>query len=410
MPQRKHGEPTILVTDAGRGSAISIIRSLGRKGWNVIAADSDPHSPGFYSRYAQESLLYPAPQTAPHEFVRTLFQAARDKGIDLIIPVTDEVILPLSEAHAQFDGICRLALPEVAALEIVTNKLKTLELAMLLGVPVPGTCLVQTAQEACERVSELGWPVVLKPQISRLYRDQAAIEAFAVCYADNPERLVEQMRRFEGRCPVLLQEYTKGIGQGVELLMYQGRPLAAFQHKRLREVPVNGGASALRESVQLDPVLYDYAVRLLNALNWTGLAMVEFKVGQGGAKLMEINGRVWGSLPLAVHSGMDFPARLVGLIFYGPPETGALPESSYTVGVRARNLELEMVWIASVLRGKRRYPFLAMPSRRQGVAALMELLNPAYKFDILSLEDPRPGLAEILKIIVKFKRKLKETA
>ncbi len=407
MSQRIRGQPTILVTDAGRGSAISIIRSLGRKGWNVIAADSNSHSPGFYSRYAQGTLLYPAPQTAPHEFVATIFEAVQNRGVDLIIPVTDEVILPLAAAQAQLEGVCRLALPEAAALEIVTNKLKTLELAMLLKVPVPGTCLVHTTQEARTQGAVLGWPLVLKPQTSRLYRDQAAVEAFSVCYADSPERLVEQMQRFEGRCPVLLQEYTEGIGQGVELLMCQGQPLAVFQHKRLREVPINGGASAFRESARLDPLLYDYSVRLLRALNWTGLAMVEFKVGRSGAKLMEINGRVWGSLPLAVHSGMDFPARLVELLLYGPPKASTSPASDYVIGLRARTLELELIWIATVLRGKRRYPFLAIPSRWQGMLALMELLNPTYKFDILSLEDLRPGLAEILKIIGKFEQKLK---
>ena len=162
--------------------------------------------------------------------------------------------------------------------------------------------------------------------------------------------------------------------------------------------------------VPLDPALYDYAVRLLEALNWTGLAMVEFKVGQDGAKLMEINGRVWGSLPLAVCSGMDFPGRLAELYLYGPPNACVAPESGYTVGVRARNLELDMMWIASTLLGKRRYPFSAMPSRRQGVAALLGLLNPAYKFDILSLEDLRPGLAEIPKIARKFSNKLREAA
>jgi predicted ATP-grasp superfamily ATP-dependent carboligase len=399
-----------LVTDSSRGSAISIIRSLGRKGWRVIAADSDPRSLGFHSRYAHEQLLYPAPETSPRELVSTLFQAARDREIDLIIPVTDAVILPLSEARAQFEGICKLALPETAALEIVTNKLKTVELAERLGVPAPRTCLVHTVQESYEKGPALGWPVVLKPQVSRLYRDGAAIEAYSVCYATNPERLGEQMQRFEGRCPVLLQEYSSGTGYGVELLMHQGRPLAVFQHKRLREVPISGGASAFRESVPLDPVMYDYAVRLLEALNWTGLAMVEFKVGQDGAKLMEINGRVWGSLPLAVCSGMDFPGRLVELYLYGPPNAGVAPESGYTVGVRARNLELDMMWIASTLLGKQRYPFSAMPSRRQGVAALLGLLNPAYKFDILSLEDLRPGLAEIPKIARKFSSKLREAA
>ena len=69
-----------------------------------------------------------------------------------------------------------------------------------------------------------------------------------------------------------------------------------------------------------------------------------------------------------------------------------------------------MLWIASVLRGKRRHPFLAMPPRREGVAALLGLLNPVYKFDILSLEDPRPGLAEIVKIVGKLGGKIKEAA
>jgi predicted ATP-grasp superfamily ATP-dependent carboligase len=406
----KRSVPTILVTNAGLGSAIAIIRSLGRKGWRVIAADSNERSLGFRSRYAQERLRYPAPETAPREFVAALLDAARTRDVDLIIPVTDAAILPLSEARDQFAGICKLALPAADALAVVTNKLKTLDLAERLGVPAPRTSLVHTVQEALAQGDSLSWPVVLKPQASRLYREQAMIEAFTVCYAEDRAQLAEQMRRFEGRCPVLLQEYYRGVGLGVELLMHEGRPLAAFQHKRLREIPISGGASAFRESVPIDMELYRYSVRLLEALHWTGLAMVEFKVGPRGPQLMEINGRVWGSLPLAVRSGMDFPARLAELALYGPPSVDTIPVSRYRVGVRARNLELDMMWIASVLRGKRRYPFLTMPSRRQGMAALLDLLNPSYKFDILSLEDLRPGLAEIVKIVAKFRTKMKEAA
>jgi predicted ATP-grasp superfamily ATP-dependent carboligase len=398
-------KPTVLVTDASRGSAISIIRALGRKGWRVIAADTDAHSLGFRSRYTEDTLLYPAPERAPQACVAALLQAAQSKGVDLIIPVTDAVIIPLSEARAQFAGVCKLALPEASALEVVRDKLKTLELAEQVGVPVPRTALVDTVQEALAQSQAFSWPIVLKPRVSRMYRNQTAIEAYEVCYAENAAQLAEQMGRFEGRCPVLLQEYYVGVGQGVELLLHEGRPLAAFQHKRLREVPINGGASALRESVPLDPVMYDYAVRLMGALNWTGLAMVEFKVGAAGAKLMEINGRVWGSLPLAVLSGMDFPGRLAELYLNGQPPNGSLA-TDYQVGVRARNLELDVLWIAKVLHGKRRYPFLAMPSRRQGLGALVELFNPSYKFDILSLEDPRPGLAELPKIIGRLRGKL----
>src|SRR5262245_58464139 len=148
MSRVKGAIPTVLVTDAGRGSAISIIRSLGRKGYRVIAADTDARSPGFRSRYAAERLLYPAPERAPRELAATLLHAARERQVDLIIPVTDAAILPLSEARAEFEGVCAIAMPDPATLDIVTNKLKTLDLAKRVGVPAPRTALVETTREA----------------------------------------------------------------------------------------------------------------------------------------------------------------------------------------------------------------------------------------------------------------------
>ena len=103
--------------------------------------------------------------------------------------------------------------------------------------------------------------------------------------------------------------------------------------------------------------------------------MVEFKVGAAGPCLMEINGRVWGSLPLAVASGVDFPRRLAELILHGPPPPDTKPFTQYAVGTRSRNLELEMLWIAQVMRGRPRYPFLPFPSRTKGVIALVRMLD-----------------------------------
>lgn len=403
----KQSQPTILVTDTSRGSAIAIIRSLGRRGWRVIAADADPKSLGFRSRFVHGSFVYPKPESAPQAFIAALLAAVRQWQVDLIIPVTDAIILPLSAARAQFAGLCKLAIPEAGALAVAANKLKTVTLAEELGVPTPRTSLVQTVQEAVAKGEALGWPIVLKPQVSRLYREHS-IQAFEVSYAQTLDDLAKQMARYEGVCPVLLQEYYPGEGHGVELLMHEGRPLAAFQHKRLREVPLNGGASAFREAVALDPQLYEHAVRLLQALQWTGLAMVEFKVGQQGPRLMEINGRVWGSLPLAVRSGMDFPGRLAELYLEGPPAADHAPCQTYQVGTRARNLELDILWIAAVLNGKQRYPFLRIPKRQQAVRAIFELFHPAYKFDILSWDDPWPGLAEIAKISRKLYGKAKQ--
>jgi predicted ATP-grasp superfamily ATP-dependent carboligase len=396
----------ILVTDASRGSALAIIRSLGRRGWRVVAADEPGPSPGLRSRYAGERLVYPPPARAPGEFTAALASAARDMGVDLIIPVTDDALVPLSHARKRFEGLCKLAIPDAEALAVTADKLRTVELARRFDVPVPRTHLVGDADEAVAYAEKLEWPVVLKPRASRSYRNGVLRGGFRVAYAGNAEELRACMKGLEGRDDVLLQEYASGSGQGVELLLDRGHPLAAFQHERLREIPVHGGASALRRSVALAPDLYAKSVEMLSALSWTGLAMVEFKIAGGQAKLMEINGRVWGSLPLAVHSGMDFPARLADLMLGESSAADVAPETRYDLDVYSRNLELDLMWIVSVLWGRRRHPCLDPPRRREALAALFELANPRYKFDVFSLDDPAPALTEIVKIVRKFRSKL----
>jgi predicted ATP-grasp superfamily ATP-dependent carboligase/thymidylate kinase len=403
--QPRARQATVLVTDAGRGSAVSIIRSLGRRGMHVIAADSEARSPGFYSRYAAGRLRYPPPDESPGEMVEALLAAARTRRIDLIVPVTDETILPLAAARERFAGVCMLALPEPRALATSHDKMATVELAAELGIPAPRTELVSTVREALRAAPALGWPVVLKPRFSRIVRN-GRVERYEVSYADDEDALAEQMEGFEGRCDVLLQEYCAGEGHGVELLAHEGRTLAAFQHRRLREVPITGGASSFRESVPLEPVLFDYSARMLAALDWTGLAMVEFKLGEHGRRLMEVNGRIWGSLPLAVKSGMDFPAGLADVCLGRVPERDNPPDTSYAVGVRSRNLDLEVLWIGSTLRRPRRHSGVPALRRREAVAAAVRLLYPGDGFDVLTRDDPRPGLVELAKVPGKLRRKM----
>jgi predicted ATP-grasp superfamily ATP-dependent carboligase len=397
--------PRVLVTDAGHGSAIAVMRSLGRRGIAVIAADHDPRSPGFRSRYAAERVRYPDPADDPAGVVATLEREARRRSVDLIIPVTDGVLLPLAAARERFTGVAALAIPDPAALRIVVEKDATLDLARRVGVPVPASVPVRSVPEALRAAPDLGWPVVVKPVSSCRY-DDSGVRALKVSYADGPDALARQVAAVAPGGGAILQRYYAGEGHGVELLMDRGRPLAVFQHRRLHEVPISGGASALRESVPVDPLLRDYATRLLAAIEWTGLAMVEFRVGPDGPVLMEVNGRIWGSLPLAVKSGVDFPAALAAL-YLGRRMNGATPPAAPPpkIGVRSRNLRLELVWIASVLRTSRRYPFLEAPPRRAGALAALRLLSPRDGFDVLCREDPLPGVLDAGRAIRNVARK-----
>jgi predicted ATP-grasp superfamily ATP-dependent carboligase len=106
----------------------------------------------------------------------------------------------------------------------------------------------------------------------------------------------------------------------------------------LREKPLSGGVSVYRESIPLDESLVGPGTRLLDALDWQGVAMVECKraatgEGKGGRQIiMEVNGRFWGSLQLAIDAGVDFPDLLVRC---AAGET--VPETrSYRVGVGSR--------------------------------------------------------------------------
>jgi len=388
----------VLVTDAGRGSAVAFIRSLGRRGWDVTAADAHRWSAGWRSRYATHRLVYPDPVTDADAAVEAILETTRRRSIDLVLPITDDIGLPLSAARDRFDGVARLALPEPDALAIAHDKARTLELAVRVGVPIPPTIAIETADNAAAAVADLGWPVVIKPQTSREHRDGGTVDAFEVSYAADEATLRARVEALHGRTGVLLQRWQPGEGHGVELLTHQGRLLAAFQHRRIREVPVTGGASSLRESVALDPVLLDHASRLLAELAWTGLAMVEFRLTSAGPELMEINGRVWGSLPLAVRAGMDFPGRLADLLLDGPPPESTPPATDYRVGVRARNLRLDVAWIAGVATGRRRHPELPWPGRIRAAGAALSLLDPRIGDDLFVLDDMGPGLAQFAAI------------
>jgi len=398
-PSRRH----VLITDAGRGSAVAFIRSLGRRGWKVTAADHDPASAGFRSRYTTKRLLYPRPSEHPDAVVDAIRARVERDGIDLVVPITDELGLPLAEARDRFAGLTTLAIPEPEALAATHDKSATFAMAERLGIAVPATRVVEVGTDTADVGSELGFPVVVKPIASREVLADRTIRSNVVSYAADASGLRARLASLPAGTTVMLQRWVPGDGIGVELLMDHGRPLVAFEHRRLREFPPTGGASSLRESVALDADLHDQAVRMLSELGWTGLAMVEFRRGSDGVGyLMEINGRVWGSLPLAVRAGVDFPGHLADLLLDGAPGISAVArdtDTAYRRGVRARNLRLDIAWTGSVLSGRRRQRGMPWPSRRQAVGAMVGLLDPRIGDDLMSWSDPAPGLAQLGTIV-----------
>lgn len=391
------GSNTIIVTDANHGIALPFIRSLGRAGWKVIAASHDASGPGMQSRHARHRFVYPSAGQQPAAFAAAISSAARRYGAALVIPLSEATVIAMIEHGHSLPSACRAAVPNRETFEMVLDKRRTVDLAMGLGVPVPTTRVVHTAEEAAAQASGMRPPFILKPATPRL-RVSGSSRLGTVHARDVREVATQARRLLPDSDGVLLQEYVPGHGVGVNLLLRDGVPLLAFQHRRLRELPVFGGPSALRESVELDGRLYRDATALLGALRWTGLAMVEFRVQGDEYSLMEINGRAWGSIPLAVAAGVDFPAAVASLHLEALGSIEQLTPHRYKVGMRSRNLQLDVLWALSVLLRRPAHDVESWPPRREGLRALAQLLDPSIRFDVLSRDDPRPGAAEILHI------------
>jgi protein-tyrosine-phosphatase len=198
--------------------------------------------------------------------------------------------------------------------------------------------------------------------------------------------------------PVAVQEYVRGRGTGVELLLADGEPLLEFQHQRLHEPP-QGGAGPYRQSIPLTPELRNAALAFLGALRYTGVAMVEFKVDPQTKKwaFIEVNGRFWGSLPLAVAAGADFPLALFQFLVEGRRE---FPQR-YRVGLCCRNWRNDLWWLRTNMAAHRSNPTLhTIPLHRVGLEALNSVITFRERSDTFAWDDPGPALTE-LKLIAR---------
>jgi predicted ATP-grasp superfamily ATP-dependent carboligase len=276
-----------------------------------------------------------------------------------------------------------------------------MDLARRLGVPIPASLTVGSLPEALELSSELNFPLVIKPGRSRVRVDGRWLST-SVRYANDLAELKQILADLSPAAyPVLLQERIQGPGVGLFLCCDHGRPVAAFSHQRLREKPPSGGVSVLRESIPVDERTRDYAQRLLGELRWHGVAMVEFKrvARDGIPKLMEINGRFWGSLQLAIDAGVDFPALLIQML-----EGKTLPPvAGYRTGVRSRWFwgDVDALLMLLLKRAERdRLP----PAQRGRLRAMVEFLKwqgPDCHFEVLRLSDIKPWLLESWRWFVR---------
>lgn len=289
----------------------------------------------------------------------------------------------------------RITITPPEAMAVALDKDRTLALAAQLGIAAPRSVQVTDAAELDKASQALSMPLVLKPARS-IGADGSERRQLSVAYAFSPRELHDKAEHFLRFGPLLLQEYVGGVGVGIELIADRGEIVFAFQHLRLHEVPLTGGGSSLRKSVAVEPELLDASRKLMATLKWHGVAMVEFKwiPAERRLSLMEINGRFWGSLPLAIAAGADFPAMLYELYTQGKVNPRALARQD----VYCRKLSSDLYWHEMVLRRDGPPELVTFPSKGSMLRDALQVFSPRHYFDVQQWQDPKPGLVDLARI------------
>lgn len=368
--------------------AYPCLRSLHPRGIRTVVASEWEHTPVFSSKYCDEKIVTPSPYDDLLEYRDALLDIAARPDVRTILPVREEDVYLLSKYYEAFDEHVSLVVPPIETLHTVHDRLRLFEAATEAGVPVPRTRLLTEIDEWDHKsVVKSRYNVITAEyddDRSRSPSDSdkiSTIEYLQPGVTPDLNAICEEMRHVP-----IVQEFVPKKAEYMFAALYdRGEPLATFQHRQLRGNSYSGGGSVYRESVYV-PELEETARKLLDHLDWHGLACIEYieDANTGEFKLAEINPRIWQSLPLTVRANADFP------YYYWLQAMGEsdLIEPGYEVGVGSHFLYGELGYLLSVLREDA--PFADRPTFQ---AAVWDLVSSWYEhpqFDYLRLDDPKP--------------------
>jgi len=282
--------------------------------------------------------------------------------------------------------------------DALSDKENLFRQAKNLAIPMPVTLFSSdfTGRNALiSEAVEMGFPLVVKAAHSRA-RLSGEYVASSAMYANNPGELETVLGKDPfNRMRCLVQKKIHGPGIGIFLLARHGDVLARFAHRRIREKPPSGGVSVLCESIRPPAEALDAASRLISFYNWHGVAMIEFKWDEeeNRPKLIEVNGRFWGSLNLAIRAGVDFPFLLYRLALgervEGPAE--------YRVGLKSRWELGDLDHLLIRLTKDPKNPSLVgmRVRKRDAVAAfLADFFRSSVVHEVFRYDDPVPFVFE----------------
>lgn len=377
----------VLITNGWDRIAYNILRGLSNKGLKVAFGTDNYLGMGYYSKCATFKFIHHNYKKSEEAFVQDLLNVFEEFHPLVYIPSGEEVFAVSRNLDRLSSSGVKIPVSDISTLEMLNNKIHSFKISTKAGVPTPETIIPENLADIENFINNHHLPVIIKKGWSR------SAEGVIIIDDKNVNHLEEIINhnKFEYR-KFIVQKFVDGETYGVSLLMNKGQTRAIFTHKRLRERKLKGGPSTLRISTK-HSVLEDYAQRILHSVNFYGVAMVEFKFNPetNNAWFIEVNPRFWGSVGLAINSGVNFPYLLYRMALDGDVN----PVFDYKQNITAKWLLGDLVALSKNI--------LADGIQKNG---RIEFPKPDF-FDDFYNDDPLPFFAWMYLLIRRKFVKLK---
>lgn len=340
--------PEVLISDGGVGQArstLATVRSLALAGYSGVVTTSGRHSVAAASRHCVRSV--PVPSVSDPGYAPAI-RAELERGSYLtFLAAGDAALLALG-----------------ADVERLVDKSRLAVEAERVGLTVAPGRVFDSVEDLKSARSELDYPVVVKPA-------QPGGRVRRVLSAAGIDRLKE------GDGAMIVQPFITERLTAVGGVLYEGRLMAVAHQRYMRTWPADCGGACAAETIKPDLELEERLLQLLGGFN--GVFQAQF----AGDYLLDLNPRVYGSLPLATRAGANLPGVYCDVV------RGEAPPAPVRArpGVFFRWLEGDL---RNVLGGIR--------SRELKTREALQLLkpHPGAAHGPESLKDPKPMVARLL--------------
>jgi predicted ATP-grasp superfamily ATP-dependent carboligase len=339
-----------IVTDGGGGasrSALACVRALAEGGLRPLVAV--PEGGDELAAASRWAVRFEVPDLADTErYRRAIRQAADDKRC-AVFATSDRAMVAIGASGAA-----------------LTDKTVLGRRATEVGIDVPESTIIAAMSEL---PATAAFPLVVKP----VFGSAPAVRLDDVSDAD---------RLSDDDGPFVVQPFIDEEMTAIGGVVWDGALIAAVHQRYERRWPIDCGTASAAITVEHDVVREASLVSLLD--DHRGVFQAQYL----GGRLIDLNPRPYGSLPLATKSGVNLPALVCALNAGEHPATGTVRRAR--VGVRYRWLEGDVRHVAARLRNGSMRPIDA-------VRALAPCRGTAHS--VVSLRDPLPALVRGRQVV-----------